>query len=250
MALKLSTGLRNKMLGLQATVRASFQGATGAFVDGGAGADTITDSGSGFVTAGFAPNQILFCKGATTGANDVAVTGAVIQAVAAGTITLLTGIVNTAEAFAAKTVIAAAEGGALRDIFRDGVLKIYSGSQPSSPDDAVSGTLLLTVTVSAGAWSAGAFTNGLEFGTAASGAIAKSASETWQGVGVAAGTAGYFRFIANPTDAGASSTTLPRIDGSVGTSGADLNMSTTTITVGATYTIDTFSLTLPEYYGA
>jgi hypothetical protein len=238
------------MLGLQATVVASFQGATGAFVDGGAGADTITDSGADFITNGFAPGQVLFCKGATTSANDTAVTGAVIQGVVAGTLTLLTGIVNTAEAFAAATIITASEGGSLKDIMRDGVLRIYSGSQPTSPDNAVSGTLLLEITVDAGAFVAGAFDNGLEFGDAASGQISKASGETWQDQGLAGGTAGWFRLCANPTDAGAASTTLPRIDGSVGTSGADLNMSSTTIVSGSTYTIDTFTLTLPEYYGA
>jgi hypothetical protein len=238
------------MLGLQAAVAASFQGNTGAFVDGGAGADTITDSGTGFITAGFAPGQVLFCKGATTAANDTAVTSAVIQGVTAGTITLLTGIVDTAEAFVAATIITASEGGALRDILRDGVLRIYSGSQPSSPDAAVSGTLLLEISESAGAFAHGAFDNGLEFGDAASGSISKASGETWQDTGIAAGTAGWFRFVGNPTDDGSASTTLPRIDGSVGTSGADLNMSSTSITVGATYTIDTFTLTLPEYYGA
>lgn len=250
MSLKLSTGLRNKLLGLQATVAASFQGVNGAFVDGGAGADTITDSGSGLITAGFAPGQVLFCKGATTAANDTAVTGAVIQGVAAGAITLLTGIVDTAEAFAAATIICAAEGGSLKDVFRDGVLRIYSGAQPTSPDAAVSGTLLLEISESAGAFVAGAFDNGLEFGDAADGAISKASGETWQDTGIAAGTAGWFRFVGNPTDDGSASTSLPRLDGSVGTSGADLNMSSTSITVGATYTIDSFTLTLPEYYGA
>ena len=82
------------------------------------------------------------------------------------------------------------------------------------------------------------------------GEIEKASGETWQDTGIAAGVAGYFRFVANPTDGGGGSTTLPRIDGSVGTSGADLNMSNTTIAIGATYTIDSFKLTLPEYYGA
>ena len=114
----------------------------------------------------------------------------------------------------------------------------------------LAGTLLLEVSVDAGAFVAGAFDNGLEFGDAAAGIIAKAAGETWQDAGLAAGTAGYFRLVANPTDNGALSTALPRIDGSVGTSGADLNMSSTSISVGSTYTIDTFQLTLPEYYGA
>jgi hypothetical protein len=238
------------MLGLQATTVAHLQGITGAFVDGGASADTITDSGSGFITAGFAPGQVLFCTGATTSANDTAVTGAVIQGVAAGTITLLTGIVNTAEAFAAATIISAAEGGSLKDILRDGVLRIYSGSQPSSPDAAVSGTLLLEVSVDAGAFVHGAFDNGLEFGDAADGAISKASGETWQDTGIASGTAGWFRFVGNPTDDGSASTSLPRLDGNVGTSGADLNMSSTAVVAGSTYTIDSFTLTLPEYYGA
>jgi hypothetical protein len=248
MALKLSTGLRDDLLGLVATVRGAIVGVGLAFVDGGGGADTITDSGNGFVTAGFAPGDILFVQGSTS--NDSAVTGAVLTAVAAGTITFATGTVDTAEAGLAGTVIACARGGSIKDVFHDGVLRIYSGSQPTDADAAVTGTLLIEVTESAGAFVHGAFGNALEFGDAASGAIAKAAAETWQGTGLAAGTAGYFRICANPTDNGAASTTLPRIDGSVGTSGADLNMTSTTVAVGATYTIDTFQFTLPEYYGA
>ncbi|MEE4114405.1 MAG: hypothetical protein V2I40_16415 [Desulfobacteraceae bacterium] len=255
MALKLSTGLRNKMLGMIGEVKAQIAEDTYtsnlAFVDGGAGSDTITDDGSNFITAGFAPGDKIFVYGATTGDNDTAfANGVTLTGVAAGTLTFATGTVNTAEAFAATTRIVACDGGALKNVFQDGILKIYSGSQPASPDSAASGTLLLQITVSAGAFVAGAFDNGLEFGDAASGAIAKATGETWQGLGIAAGTAGWFRLCANATDAGAASTSLPRIDGSVGTSNADLNMTTTTITVGATYTVDSFTLTLPEYYGA
>jgi hypothetical protein len=237
------------MLGLNATVRGAVQGTGLAFVDGGAGSDTITDSGNGFITAGFAPGDVLFVKGATTAGNNTNCTGAVLTAVAAGTLTFATATVAAAEAGVAATIVACARGGSLKDIFKDGVLRIYSGTQRVEADDAVSGTLLLQITVSAGAFVAGAFDNGLEFGTAADGAISKASTETWQAVGLSAGTAGWFRFVANPTDDGSESTSLPRIDGTVGTSGADLNMSNTTITVGATYTIDAFTLTLPLQYG-
>jgi hypothetical protein len=255
MALKLSTGLRNNILGKVGEVKAQIAEDTYtsnlAFVDGGGSADTITDDGSNFITAGFAPGDIIYIYGATTSANDTAfASGVVLTGVAAGTLTFATGTVDTAEAFAATTRIVCCKGGSIKDQLKDGVLRIYSGAQPSSPDSAVSGTLLLEVSVDAGTFAAGAFDNGLEFGDAASGAIAKATGETWQDTGIAAGTAGWFRFVGNATDAGAASTTLPRIDGSVGTSGADLNMSSTTITVGATYTIDSFQLTLPEYYGA
>lgn len=252
MALKLSTGLRNKMLGMVAIPKAVYSeeigGGNMAFVDGGASEDTITDDASGFVTAGFSPGDLIYVYGSTTAANDLV--GVELTAVAAGTLTFATGSVNTAEAFAATTFIVCCKGGSLKDVFKDGVLKIYSGSQPSSPDSAVSGTLLVTVTLSSGAFVAGAFGNGLEFGDAASGAISKASGATWSGAAVASGTAGYFRLCANATDAGGASTTLPRIDGSIGTSGADLNMSSTTITSGQTYTIDTFTITLPQYYGA
>lgn len=249
MALKLSTGLRNKMLGLQATVGGFVQGVTLDFVDGGGGADSITDSGNGFLTQGFAPGDVLFVTGATSPANDAACTGAIVQTAVAGTIELLTGIVDTVEAGIAKTIVAYARGGSLKDAMKDGVIRIYSGSQPTSPDEAVAGTLLLEITVSAGAFVHGAHANALEFGAAAAGAIGKD-TDTWQDQGLASGVASWFRFCANPSDGGGADTTLARLDGSVGTSGADLNMSTTSIVSGSTYTIDTFTLTLPEYYGA
>jgi len=249
--LKFSTGLRDKLNGMKGEVKGAVIGAGLMFVDGGAGNDTITDSGNGFITAGFAPGDILFVQGATTPANDSALTDVVLTAVAAGTLTFATGSVNTGEAGAAGTVVACAKGGSLKDVMKDGKLLIYSGSQPSSPDDAASGTLLITITESGGTFSHGSADNGLEFeDDPTDGEMEKDSSETWQGTAVATGTAGWFRFVANPTDDLAASTTLPRIDGSIGISGADLNISNTSIVSGRTYTIDTFTLTLPEYYGA
>lgn len=250
--LKFSTGLRDMNNGLQATVKGAVIGAGLAFVDGGVGvADTITDSGNGFITAGFAPGDKLFVQGATTPANNTQITGQRITSVVAGTLTIPTALVANAEGGAAGTVVACAKGGSLKDILKDGVIKVYSGSQPASPDDAVAGTLLITFTVSSGAFVAGAFGNGLEFeNDPLEGVIEKASGEVWSGVAVATGTAGWFRFVGNATDAGGASTTLPRIDGSVGTSGSDLNFGSTAIVLGRTYTIDSFILTLPEYYGA
>lgn len=248
MALKLSQGLRDDMLGLKAEIKGAVIGVGIDFVDGGGSDDTITDGGSGFIAAGFAPGDLLFIQGSTS--NDPA-SGALITAVVAGTLTFATGTLVATEVGLAGTVIAVCKGGSMKDIFKDGVLRIYSGTQPTSPDNAVAGTLLLEITESGGTFAHGAFANALEFeNDPTAGEMEKASGETWQGTGLVAGTAGWFRFCANPTDNGAASTTLPRIDGSVGTSGADLNMSSTTITVGATYTIDSFKLTLPEYYGA
>lgn len=251
MTIKFSTGLRDMVNGYKGRVKGAIIGATVALVDGGASADTITHSGNGFITNLFAPGDLLFVKGCTTAANDSALTGVAITSVVAGTLTIPTGSVNTAETFPAGGMIACAKGGSLKDVLKDGVIYVYSGSQPSSPDSAVTGTLLGTISVSSGAWSAGSFTNGLEFeDDPLSGEIEKSASETWSFTAVANGTAGYMRFVGNPTDAGAASTTLPRIDMSLGISGTDATISNTTIVSGRTYTVDTFILTLPEYYGA
>lgn len=127
--------------------------------------------------------------------------------------------------------------------FANGVIEIYSGAQPATADSAVTGTLLGTVTLNSGAFTPGVSTNGLTFAAASGGSVSKSG--VWSFNGVAVGTAGWFRLKGNATDAGGVSTVLPRLDGSIATSGADLNLSNVAITVGGPTTVDTFSLTIP-----
>ncbi len=120
-----------------------------------------------------------------------------------------------------------------------GEIRIFSGSAPSTADDTETGTLLVTIGEDTGVNSATNFQD-----TASSGTLSKRTS-TWDGVAVATGTAGYFRYCASTADAGGTSTTELRIQGAVATSGSELNMSSTTITSGATTTIDTFDITMP-----
>lgn len=232
-------------------------------------------------------------------------------------------------------------GGSMRKAFSDAVLKIYSGSAPSSPDDAATGTLLVNITLSSGTVSSGekstakqskvviddavaghvntividsvsfSYTNGadettttvaaalaalieasltcnvtaiasadtvylkakfpgnaytitvagdgtptltendvansrsdaLQLAAAASGAIAKETG-TWSGTCLATGTAGYYRLVRTDDDALATSTAI-RLQGTVSTSGADLNMSNINFTSGAVETINTYSITQP-----
>lgn len=242
MALKLSTGLVNKLMGMQAIPKAFISGATLAYADNGASPDSITDSGNGLITAGFAPNDLLYTYNPTTPGNALA--GVAAVSVAAGAITFATGTLAGSEAFPAAGCLVAAKGGSVRDIFQDGVLRIYSGSAPATADAAITGTKLVEITLSSGAWVAGAFANGLEFGAAAAGVIAKASGETWSGVGLADGTATHYRFVGNASDADGVSTTLPRIQGTISTSGADLNMTSTAIVTSETTTISTFTYTL------
>lgn len=126
----------------------------------------------------------------------------------------------------------------LVEVFKDCFLNIYTGAQPASADAAPTGTKLVTI------YSDGAAA-GLEFDEAVAGVMAKKATETWSGPGLANGTAGWFRLYL-PGDAEGLSTTEIRLDGACGISGAQLNMSSLSITQGAVQTINTFSLTQPQ----
>lgn len=129
--------------------------------------------------------------------------------------------------------------------FEKGVIHIYSGPQPVTADAPVAGTLLGVVTKDAAPFAFGTPANGLEFGDADAGSVAKSDTQEWKFKGLASGTAGWFRLMGNTPDALGQSTTSPRLDGSVGTSGGDLNLSNIAVTVGTPATIDVFTFSIP-----
>jgi hypothetical protein len=80
---------------------------------------------------------------------------------------------------------------------------------------------------------------------AASGEITKHSGQTWQMIGIAAGTMGYVRWMGAATDDLGISTTLPRTDMRIATSGAELDASNTTVAVGGTSTFDAVTITFP-----
>lgn len=203
--------------------------------------DNFTDSANGFVTAMFQVGDTIMVSGFLAAANNGIFT---ITSVAAGKIEISETTV-TGEVAGPNVKIQCIAGGSMKDIFKDGVLKIYSGTQPASADAAATGTLLCTLTSSSGAFTPGSPTNGLRLGTSTSGVLGKLSGQVWSGVNSATGVAGWFRLYANAVDSGALSTTLPRIDGSVGTSGATLNLTSVNLTSGVTLTIDTVEITFP-----
>jgi hypothetical protein len=111
----------------------------------------------------------------------------------------------------------------------------------------VTGTLTTITATYANMASGVAPVNGLRWGNAGSGVIDKLAGDTWSGVNVASGTAGWFRLKGSIADAGAADAgpTYLRLDGSVGLSGAEYNVSSTAFASGATHTISSFPVTLP-----
>jgi hypothetical protein len=105
-------------------------------------------------------------------------------------------------------------------------IKIYTGTQPAGPGTAVSGqTLLGTLTCSDPAF--GAASNGVSTASAITSDTSADAS----------GTAAWFR--------AADSTGLAVIDGSVGTSAADMILSSVNIVLGGTIAITSWTITMP-----
>lgn len=147
--------------------------------------------------------------------------------------------------FSTATVNGMLGSTSLKSQFANGTINFYTGAQPVDADSAETGTLLGRVTLNGNSFTPGVSTNGINFDSPAAGSrsISKAAAEIWKFVGTGAGTIGWFRFVGNAVDNGLASTTLPRIDGSVGIASGDLRLSNVTSAVGAQVTIDTFSIT-------
>jgi hypothetical protein len=213
--------------------------------DNGASPDSIDWAAGGFTAAGFdsgAAGGNITVIGANTSANDGTYE---IVSVVDTKIEIPTGSFASTDAAAASYVgVCETSGGSWADIFRHGVAHIYSGTMPTDPDAAISGTQLLIISESGGAFVSGDPTNGINFDVAASGAVSKDTAQTWQDVGLATGVAAWGVFYPNTVDATASSTAIRALF-DVATSGAVMTMANTTVTSGATTTVDTCSFTLP-----
>ena len=128
--------------------------------------------------------------------------------------------------------------GAIRTIFNLGQLNIYSGTAPLSADDAPTGVLLCTISNASSA-------TGITFeGAAINGTITKNLLEVWSGANLATGVAGYFRIVA-AGDTGTLSTVEPRVQGTVGLAGTDLVLASISLVLGATQTVDYFTIAMP-----
>jgi hypothetical protein len=135
--------------------------------------------------------------------------------------------------------------GSLKSIFDDGYIAVYDGTIPASPDDALGGATLLVLYSDNG--QAEASTKGLDLeASAVNGAIAKAVAQTWKGTAAATGTGAWFRFYVLGEGAGGASTTEARIQGTVGGAGSDLFVSSTTFTSAVDYSLDLFSISIPN----
>lgn len=130
--------------------------------------------------------------------------------------------------------------GSVRGALNGLVIKLYSGTVPSSADAAISGDSTLLCTISTDGSGAG-----LNFETSASGGVlTKASADTWEGTVAETGTATYYRFCTTGDSEG-SSTSAIRVQGTVGTVNSDLLLSSTGLTSSAVQRLGYYSLTIP-----
>jgi len=132
--------------------------------------------------------------------------------------------------------------GSFRSVFDgNGYLVICQGAEPATADASLNPANILCTITEAGAASAWLHLNS----TASGGTLSKLTGETWSGLPTLAGTATFFRYVLFD-ETHAASTTAPRAQGSVGTTGSfDLTISSTTLTTSASVVVSAFSATLP-----
>lgn len=109
-----------------------------------------------------------------------------------------------------------------------GIVRVYTGAPPATPQAAVTGTLLVAFVLSDPA-----------FGAASAG-VATGSGLPKTGTGLAAGTAGWFRAV-DSDGTGVWQGTVTATGG-----GGDMTMDTTTVSVGLTVNLTALSYTTPE----
>lgn len=112
------------------------------------------------------------------------------------------------------------------DLSTSAIFRIYAGVQPADTSAAVTAANVVIASLACPSTNA--------FGAAAAGVI--TANTITSDATAVGGTAAWFSIV--------KSTGLRVVDGSVGTSGADLNLNSTTITTAAVVAISAFTITL------
>jgi hypothetical protein len=258
MAIKFSTALATKLSGIQSLrdsiagyvidVYSGSQPATPDTAAAGSLLVTVTASSGAFTAETAAVGSMTLTGGGSGSVNTVTVNAIDILG---GAVSYITDLNTTATAVATQInrnpknqLFVASTTGASAVI----TLTAINGLGTLANGWAVTATLT-TITasyVNIGTGTAGVNSaNGLNWDVPSSGVISKIATDTWSGTAALGGTAGWFRIRgAGDTGAGASTTAI-RIDGTIGTSGADMNLGSLTITGGAPFILSSATLTVP-----
>jgi hypothetical protein len=236
MAFNLSSGLKKALTSKPQNIEVTVNEATISFGDGDGvgGRDTINNTATSFGV--FAKHDwILICGG---GANH----NILVKALDVTTtkIEVMAGTLTAVGAGSNVNIMKLKGLGTLKAIFANSNMDIFTTTRPASADLVEAGTLLLSVTKDAAAFTGGASLNGLNLDADALGTTLNRAidpetgvMENWQASGATNGTAGWGRWYANEKITGASTDAI-RMDGLVGLVNSDIVMSTgTSVVTGA-----------------
>lgn len=206
---------------------------------------TITDTGAAFTPEVLATGTVALNTGAAGSINTVTVNGIDILG---GAVPFNGTLAQTAADVAAQInrntsapdYTATVSGSTVTISALPG-----TGTSPNGFVVAVTETTIVSTTTNMAGGVAAA--NGLHFDVVSSGTLSKRNSQTWSGVNAATGTGGWFRQYGSVADSKAldSTGTAIRMDGAVGTSGAEMNLNSTAFTSGATTTLATWAMTVP-----
>lgn len=115
-----------------------------------------------------------------------------------------------------------------------GFIEVYTGSQPTDANQAITGTLLVKLPMSATAFAAST-----PSGAAGSRVVTAVANAITSQAALATGTAGYHVLMKSD------GVTVVAM-GSVGTSGSDLNLNSTSLVSGTNVTVSSYTLSQNE----
>jgi hypothetical protein len=253
MAPRLSTGLRD-YLQMNGSIKRFLNGAIMRIYSGSQPATADLTDGTLLNTmtissAGHTP-EVLSAGSVTVIGTAGTVTGIVVNAVqilgATCTFTttltqLATDIAAQINTFVSSPEYTATSSGAKVTIYAN----TGTGTGPNAFDVTTTGAGGITATdVDMGTEVTGvASASGLTWGLSATGVLSKTG--VWSGVAGADGTPGYFRIARSAAEATGASAVYKRLDGSISTSSADLNINPNVSVNGVTLTIDTFAITEP-----
>jgi hypothetical protein len=239
MALRLSTGFALALAGKGQNVLAF-------------GTDFTFTNSTGIITSAsyqFAGVQIgdtIYVKGSNNNANKAGKVTAVESDGSAITVdaTLVDESAGTATAISCYSY-----GMSFSEILRYGVIAVYTGTQPSTADDAETGTLLGYFTKTGATFTPGETTQGILLADAVDSSLngvdgaligLDSTMTSVTCTPIASGTAGWVRYYANDRVLGAS-TTAKRLDMVCGVGTGEFRLSSQTFTAGVSIALNSIS---------
>lgn len=255
MALRLSTGIRNFILqhgslrdalsNGELRIYSGTQPASANNAPSGTLLATITSSSNARVAEVLATGSVTLDSGASGSVDDITVDGVSLIDTS---VPFNTSLTQTAVDLAAEINRSMSSPEYRATASGPTVTLIAKRGSGANPNTFVVGGTLSTIAASYTDFSGGVdSSNGLRLGQSAAGTLTKNQSQSWTGVGVANGTAGWYRFVGSVADSDGTDALEEeiRVDGQVATSGAELNLPSLSIATSAVQTITSLQFSLP-----